>query len=115
MNHNFKQSTVLKRWVDLRSQEGWRRVNKIILYLRIITFALCFALVWSIFYNESRVMPALIGITLGWVVAEKNALRARKKTWPLLEKIIDWSLVEKKLSDATDSNLRHPEANPREL
>ena len=67
--------------------------------LWMVGLVLCLFVVFGVVY---RLHPALIAIAaavMGWVIAERNALRTRAAQWPIFRSYIDWKRVQDDLKD----------------
>jgi hypothetical protein len=49
--------------------------------------------VLAVAYALHPVAVAVAATSLGWVIAERNALRARVSQWPIFKRYIDWKRV----------------------
>jgi hypothetical protein len=43
-----------------------------------------------------------LGVVVGWLLAERNALETRTKQWPIFRRYIDWNRVQTDLHGAAD-------------
>ncbi len=97
MDKNSKN--LLLRWQALDKGEGIQQVKSTIRRLDLFGFAFSFAIVYCIFFKLHPVFIALAAAALGWVTAERNALKTRMDQWSFLKQYIDWERVEKDLAE----------------
>jgi hypothetical protein len=97
MNKNSK--SLLLRWQALEKGDGIQQVKSMIRRLELFGFASSFAIVYCIFFKLHSVFIALAAVALGWVIAERNALKTRMDQWSFLKKYLDWKRVEKDLAE----------------
>jgi hypothetical protein len=97
MNSETKQ--LLTRWQSLEKDGGLQRAVSMARVLWVVGLVLFLFVVIGLVY---RLHPALIAVAaaiMGWVIAERNALRTRAGQWPIFKNYIDWNRVHKDLSD----------------
>ena len=90
---------LLTRWQSLEKDGGLQRAASMARVLWIVGLVLCLFVVFGVVY---RLHPALIAIAaavMGWVIAERNALRTRAAQWPIFRSYIDWKRVQDDLKD----------------
>jgi hypothetical protein len=90
---------LLSRWQSLEKNGGLQRAASMARVLWIVGLVLCIFVVFGIVY---RLHPALIAVAaavMGWMIAERNALRTRAAQWPILKSYIDWKRVQDDLRD----------------
>jgi len=104
MNNETKQ--LLTRWQSLDKDGGLRRVDSTARVLWVVGLALFIFVVFVVFYRVHPAFVAVAAAVMGWVTAERNALRARIAQWPIFKKYIDWKRVEE---DLKDGNKNFPE------
>jgi hypothetical protein len=90
--------TVLKRWKALKDSDGIQRTQRFSRHLSLAALLLCFPVAYGCLYGglPSWLLVAM-SITIGWLLAERNALDNRVKLWPTINKYIDWSHVDRDL------------------
>ena len=103
MNKNSK--SLLLRWQALEKGDGIQQAKSLLRKLDLIGFAFSFAVVYCIFFKLHPIFVVLSAVALGWVVAERNALKTRMDQWSFLKQYIDWKRVEQDLSNE-DSSLK---------
>jgi hypothetical protein len=81
------------RWRFLEQGEGLQRATSTARVAGVVGFLLCAFVVFAIVYRLHPVAIALAAAGLGWVVAERNALRSRIAQWPILKRYINWKQV----------------------
>lgn len=90
---------LLTRWQSLEKDGGLQRAASTARVLWIAGLVLFMFVVFGVVY---RLHPALIAVAaaiMGWVIAERNALRNRAAQWPILKSYIDWKRVQDDLKD----------------
>ena len=90
---------LLTRWQSLEKDGGLQRAASMARVLWMVGLVLCLFVVFGVVY---RLHPALIAIAaavMGWVIAERNALRTRAAQWPIFRSYIDWKRVQDDLKD----------------
>ena len=90
---------LLSRWQSLESGDGLKQVSSMARILWIAGFLLCIIVVLGLYYGLHRAVVAIAAVAMGWIIAERNALRTRLNQWPILRRYIDWSRVQKDLTD----------------
>lgn len=90
----MQRSDILARWVGIETGNGLDKARRIVRYLSIaapVAFISPFVisrfldLPWWIYLNA--------GTLAGWLMAERNALDWRVKSWPIVREYIDWGKV----------------------
>jgi hypothetical protein len=100
---NIETKQLLTRWQALEAGDGLRRAVLTSRVLWVIGLALCIFVVFAVVY---RLHPAAIAVSaavMGWVTAERNALRTRAAQWPTFKHYIDWQRVQEDLSNDTSA------------
>ena len=95
MNTDTRQ--LLNRWQSLKEDGGLQRAASMARTLWFVGLLLCLFVVFGVI---CRLHPALIAVAsavMGWVVAERNALRTRIAQWSVFKTYIDWRRVEEDL------------------
>lgn len=102
MNSETKQ--LLTRWQSLQQGDGLRRVDSTARVLWFIGLVLFIFVVCGVVYKLHPALGAVAAAVMGWVVAERNALRTRRRQWPIFENYVDWNRVHGDLrEDKTDT------------
>ena len=91
---------LLARWRSLDEGDGLRRATSTSHILGGVGLLLCVFVVFAVAYKLHPVAIALAAAAMGWVIAERNALRIRVAQWPILRRYIDWKRVREDSSDA---------------
>ncbi len=95
MNTDTRQ--LLNRWQSLKEDGGLQRAASMARTLWFVGLLLCLFVFFGVIW---RLHPALIAVSsavMGWVVAERNALRTRIAQWSVFKTYIDWRRVEEDL------------------
>ncbi len=96
MNTDTRQ--LLTRWQSLKKEGGLQRAISMARTLWFVGLLLCLFVVFGVI---CRLHPALIAVAsaaMGWVIAERDAIRTRLSQWPVFATYIDWKRVEEDLS-----------------
>ncbi|HEV7925721.1 MAG TPA: hypothetical protein VGR14_10210 [Verrucomicrobiae bacterium] len=94
---NTKSRNLLLRWHSLEKEDGLRRAKAAVLVLGFAGLALSIFIVFAIVYKLHPIAIAVAAAVMGWVVAERNALRTRLVQWPAIRRYVDWKRVEEDL------------------
>lgn len=86
------------RWQSLEKGDGLRRASSIARLLWFVGLALFLCVVFGIVYRVHPAAVAVAAAVMGWIAAERNALRTRGVQWPILMRYIDWKRVQDDLS-----------------
>jgi len=100
---------LLSQWQLLESGGGLKRSGSMVRILWIAGLLLCIVVVFGICYGLHPVVVAIAAVAMGWVIAERNALRTRLSQWPILRRYIDWKRVQE---DLTDNKEKSQQAAP---
>jgi len=103
MNNETKQ--LLTRWQSLQNESALKRAGSVVRTLWFVGFALCIFVVFGIVYRLHPALVAVAAAAMGWVTAERNALRTRISQWPIVRNYIDWPRVE---NDLTNDTVAYP-------
>lgn len=98
MNSEIKG--MLERWNSLRESNGLETAARTIRKLWFVAIALTLVLAYCIIYKLHPIITVIPAIALGWVIAERNALRSRRDQWPVISNYIDWQRVENDLRNS---------------
>ena len=60
--------------------------------------------VFAVVYKLHPVFVAVAATVMGWVIAERNALRSRIAQWPTFKRYIDWKRVQEDLRADTTAD-----------
>ena len=94
---NTKSRNLLLLWLSLEEEDGLRRAKAAIVALGLIGVALSIFIVCGLVYKFHPIAIAAAATVMGWVIAERNALRTRLVQWPAIRRYVDWKLVEEDL------------------
>ena len=67
--------------------------------LWVVGLVLFLFVVLGVLYHLHPALIAVAAAVMGWVVAERNALRTRIAQWPIFKSYIDWRRVQDDLRD----------------
>jgi len=95
---------LLVRWQSLEKDDGLRRAGSTARLLWFVGLVLFIFVIFGLVYRLHPVAVAVAAAVMGWVTAERNALRTRLGQWPIFKRYIDWKRVE------ADLNNEHTEA-----
>jgi hypothetical protein len=95
MNTDTKQ--LLTRWQSLQKDGGLQRAASMARALWFVGLVLCIFVVLAVVYQLHPALVAVGAAAMGWVIAERNALRTRLAQWPIFKSYIDWKRVEEDL------------------
>src|ERR1041384_452431 len=101
MNDETKQ--LLARWQSLEKDGGLRRADSTARVLWIVGLVLFLLVVFGLVYGFHPALIAVAAAVMGWVIAERNALRTRAAQWPIFRSYIDWKRVQQDLKDDDDA------------
>src|SRR5277367_6610123 len=93
MNSKFRN--LLLRWHSLEKEDGLRRAKTVVRVLWFVGLALFLFIGFGIVYKLDPI--AVASAVMGWVIAERDALRTRLVQWPAIRRYVDWKLVEEDL------------------
>jgi hypothetical protein len=94
---NIETKQLLTRWQLLERDGGLRRAVSTARMLRIVGLVLFLFVVFGVVYSLHPALIAVAAAVMGWVVAERNALRTRITQWPIFKNYIDWKHVQEDL------------------
>ena len=97
---------LLSQWQLLESGDGLKRSGSMVRILWIAGLLLCIVVIFGISYGLHPVVVAIAAVAMGWVIAERNALRTRLSQWPILRRYIDWKRVQEDLTDNKEKSQR---------
>jgi hypothetical protein len=99
---NFETKQLLTRWQALEKDAGIQRAASSARMLWVAGFVLCIFVVFAIVYRLHPAFIAIASAVMGWVVAERNALRTRLAQWAIFKSYIDWKRVHEDLRNETN-------------
>jgi hypothetical protein len=105
MDSDTKQ--LLARWQSLEKDGGLRRADFTSRMLWIVGLVLFLFVVAGVIYRFHPGLIAVAAAVMGWVIAERNALRTRAALWPIFETYLDWKRIQQDLKD-DDNDVRPP-------
>jgi hypothetical protein len=89
---------ILRSWMTLKDGDGIRRAR---CTSRILSLAALVLTVIVVFGVVRGGMPATLlvamSISIGWLLAERNAIDLRRRQWPFVSRYIDWNRVQNDL------------------
>jgi hypothetical protein len=94
---NTKSRNMLLRLLALEDEGGLRRAKTVVRVLGFVGLALSIFIVFGIVYKLHPIAIAVGAAVMGWVIAERNALRTRLVQWPAIRRYVDWKRVEEDL------------------
>jgi len=94
MNKQF----YLEQWLTLKEGSGIKSARSKTMKLQFIGISLTVAVSLLIYFQVHSAFIAIVSVAIGWVIAERNALRSRIKLWPKLEKYLNWELINEHIS-----------------
>jgi hypothetical protein len=63
-----------------------------------VGLVLCLLVLVGVAYKLHPAIVAVVAAAMGWIIAERNALRERLAQWPTLRRYIDWKYIQEDLS-----------------
>jgi hypothetical protein len=90
---NPRNKDFLVRWMALRDDAGLVAVLRVERRLAWAGLLLCLVVTHGVLRGSPPWLVAVAGVALGWVVAERNALRILRAQWPAMRGYIDWTRV----------------------
>lgn len=93
---------LLDRWKSLRSGTGLARATSIASALGLLGRVLLLVIVIGLYRMFPPAVLVAVSAAMGWVIAERNALKSRIAQWPVFASYIDWERVNNDL-DGKDS------------
>jgi fatty acid desaturase len=94
---NTETQQLLHRWQSLRSGVGLARAASLARVLWFLSLVLCLVVVAGLWFGFPPVIPVVASVIMGWVVAERNALKSRMAQWHVVAGYIDWVRVDNDL------------------
>lgn len=89
----------MTRWQSLEKDGGLQRAVSVARVLWIVGLVLFMFVVFGLVYRLHPALIAAAAAVMGWVIAERNALRTRASQWPVFKNYIDWKRVQEDLKD----------------
>jgi|SRR5580658_10123956 hypothetical protein len=96
MQNHTKQ--LLARLDSLEKGDGLGRAKSVGRALFILGLLLAIFIGFAIAYGLHPGFIAVAGAAVGWIIAERNALRSRISQWPIMRNYIDWQRVRQDLN-----------------
>jgi|SRR5580692_9387749 hypothetical protein len=90
-------TALLKRLRSLEEGDGIRRATSLSRILFVIGLLLSVFVGYAIVYRLHPALIAAAALVVGFVIAERNALRSRISQWPIFRGYIDWQRVREDL------------------
>ena len=90
---NTETKNLLERWQSLDKDDGLRRADFTARMLWFVGLALFILVALGVVYGLHPAAVAVPAAAMGWVIAERNALRTRRVQWPIFKRYIDWNRV----------------------
>jgi hypothetical protein len=84
---------LLNRWQSLRTEAGLKRAASVARWLWLAGLILALVVAFGLYYELPPLAVAAAASAMGWVVAERNALKSRISQWPMVVSYIDWGRV----------------------
>jgi hypothetical protein len=94
---------LLARWKALDSGDGLQRAAALSRALWVVGLALFTFVVFGVVYRLHPAAIAAGAAIMGWVTAERNALRTRATQWPIFKQYIDWNRVHQDLNNGVNA------------
>jgi hypothetical protein len=107
---NTETKHLLARWQSLAKDGGLQRADSTARVLWVAGLVLFLFVVFAVVYRLHPAFVAVAAAVMGWVIAERNALRTRSAQWPIFKSYIDWKRVQQDLSE--DNIGPEPSASP---
>ena len=92
---------LLRRWSSLQDGGGLVRAAKVARLLWIVGLLLTLIVAGAVAYRLNPILIVVISASIGWIVAEGNALRLRISQWPIFSEYIDWDRVRQDSVDGS--------------
>src|ERR1700760_4534499 len=91
--------SVLTRLVSLEFGDGLRHAATVSRALFGVVLLTAVFAGFAIAYQLPSAVVGLAGVAVGYLIAERNALRSRIAQWPAFRSYIDWQRVRGDLND----------------
>lgn len=88
---------LLTRLDSLEKGNGLQRAKSVGLVLFVVGLLLAIFIGIAVAYRLHPGFIAIASAAVGWMIAERNALRSRISQWPIMRNYIDWHRVEQDL------------------
>jgi hypothetical protein len=85
---------LLSRLDSLEKGDGLRRAKLVSRVLFLVGLLLAIFVGFAIAYGLHPGFIAVAAAAVGWIIAERNALRLRMSQWPIMRNYIDWQRVQ---------------------
>jgi len=93
---------LLSRWESLRSANGLAHATSMTRILWLLGLVLFLGVVIGLYYALYPAVLAAASAVMGWVIAERNALKSRMSQWSIFSRYLDWERVRDDLRDQED-------------
>jgi hypothetical protein len=84
---------LLIRLDSLEKGDGLRRAKWVGRVLLVVGLLLAIFIGFAVAYGLHPGFIAVAAAAVGWIIAERNALRSRISQWPIMRNYIDWRRV----------------------
>ena len=89
---------LLMRLQSLEKGDGLRRARTLARLLFVVGLALAIFVGYAVEFRLPASLIAVAAAGVGWVIAERSALRSRISQWPTFRTYIDWQRVQEDLN-----------------
>jgi hypothetical protein len=89
---------LLIRLDSLEKGDGLRRAKWVGRVLFVVGLLLAIFIGFAVAYGLHPGFIAVAAAAVGWIIAERNALRSRISQWPIMRNYIDWQRVQADLN-----------------
>lgn len=87
------QDSYLEQWKALKKDGGIEIASSRSTTLFVVGASLTVVVALLVYLQAHVALVALVSAAIGWVIAERNALKSRIALWPKLEKYLNWELI----------------------
>jgi hypothetical protein len=88
---------LLTRLQSFEKGDGLQRAKSVGCVLFVVGMLLAICIGIAVAYGLHPGFIAIASAAVGWIIAERNALRSRISQWPIMRNYIDWHRVEQDL------------------
>src|SRR5450631_2456069 len=89
---------LLTRLDSLEKGDGLRRAKSVGRVLFLVALLLAIFIGFAVAYGLHPGFIAVAAAAVGWIIAERSALRSRISQWPIMRNYIDWQRVQADLN-----------------
>jgi hypothetical protein len=89
----YHTNRLLTRLDSFEKGDGLRRAKSVGRILFVVGLLLAIFIGLAVAYGLHRGFIAVAAAAVGWIIAERNALRSRITQWPIMRIYIDWHRV----------------------